>query len=250
MQFPWNKYWFWLGLQSAGKFNLKLHIDAGDFSFLNKKFNLFSNLKTQTDFKNVQIRVGANYWGTSCESNTRLDINSCCGDKGHSLTQRTLVKRDNLFYGFVGTIGFQGWCFARYDAILGYENANVNFYLQHKSGQVSCNSETKDCHGLKLGSILATAVFKRDKNTFGVEACHCHKGTCVSVAAQSQINDSTTLKAKINKNFDLAFAYKKRFSDLLTFTTSALLQLKETDKILHHKGLLPVPLGFQFELNI
>jgi hypothetical protein len=52
LQFPWNRYWFWLGVQSAGKYNLKFHIDAGDFTFFGKNFNLFGNLKTQTDFNN------------------------------------------------------------------------------------------------------------------------------------------------------------------------------------------------------
>jgi hypothetical protein len=50
LQFPWSRYWFWLGVQSAGKYNLKFHVDAGNFKFLGKDFNLFGNIKTQTDF--------------------------------------------------------------------------------------------------------------------------------------------------------------------------------------------------------
>jgi len=250
LQFPWNRYWFWLGVQSAGKYNLKLHIDAGDFKLLGRNFNLFGNLKTQTDFQNFQFRLGANYWGSLCESNTRLEINSGAGDKENSLTQRTLVRRGSLFYGFVGTIGLQGWNFNRYDAILGYQHHDVNFYLTHKSTVGAGAADTKDHHGFKLGNLIATGVVTRGDLDIGAEASFSSKDYGFALAAQSRINSSTILKGKITKDLDLTFAYKKTFNSLLTLTTSALLRLKEPEKLLSHKGLLPVPLGFQFELNI
>jgi hypothetical protein len=135
---------------------------------LGKDFNLFGNIKTQTDFQSFQFRVGANYWGKTCESNTRLEINSSVDDKENSLTQRTVVTRGNLFYGIVGTIGFQNWSFNRYDAILGYKQNNVNFYLTHRSTAGSAGSETKDNHGFKLGDVTATTVIARDNGDFGL----------------------------------------------------------------------------------
>jgi len=248
VQFPWNRYWFWLGVQSAGKYNFKFHVDAGNFLLFGKDFNLFANVKTQTNFNNFLFRFGANYWGSQCESNTRLEVGHFGGNE-NQLTQRTLVRRGSFFYGFVGTIGFQGWNFHRYDAILGYEHDNVNFYLQHKSS-APAGGETKD-HGLKLGTVSATAVVSRDKNDFGVEVARCSRGYCFAFGAQSNLNSTTTLKGKLNCDLDLAFAYKKKFNNnFLTLTTSGLLHLANPDKIFSGKGLIPIPLGFQFELNI
>jgi len=246
VQFPWNRYWFWLGIQSGGAYNFKFHVDAGDFTFFGRRFNLFSNLKTQTNFKSFQLRLGANYWGDVCESNTRLEIYGNHGSNENALTQRTIVRRGSLFYGFVGTIGLQTLSFKLYDAILGYEQNNVNFYLQHKSQAGGKDGN----HGFKLGKLVATTVVTRDNLDVGAEGWLQDNNFGLTLGAQSRLNSSTTLKGRISNDLDLTLAYKKKVNSLLTITTSALLGLKDPKSIFSNSSAIPVPLGFQFELNI
>lgn len=52
---------------------------------MNKKINLFANIKTFIDFKRYIFRIGANYLDENFESNTRLETKKCYG-KGLALT--------------------------------------------------------------------------------------------------------------------------------------------------------------------
>jgi len=73
IQFPFynNKFWLWLGQRRSG--DLKVHVDFGEVPVDKYKFNFFTNLKTNVDFNNLNFRIGANYFGQKCESNTRLE---------------------------------------------------------------------------------------------------------------------------------------------------------------------------------
>jgi len=90
IQFPFynNKFWLWLGQRRTG--DLKVHVDFGDVKVDKYKFNLFSNLKTNVDFNNFIFRIGANYFGSKVESNTRIEHGEVA--EGLSLTQRTFVR--------------------------------------------------------------------------------------------------------------------------------------------------------------
>lgn len=126
LQFPYKNYWAWVGVRRKG--DLKLHFDLGSHSFGGKEFNLFTNIKTSVQLKKFAFRFGANYFGTKCESNSRLET-SCCSAKNLCFTNRTLVRKGSIFYGFVGSLSLENFCPCRYDAIFGYEKDNVNFYL-------------------------------------------------------------------------------------------------------------------------
>jgi len=89
LEFPYKRFTFWIGSRRNG--DLKFHVDLGEVDLKNKKVNLFTNLKTNTEFKKWAFRFGANYFGPQWESNTRLE-NSQCGNSGLLLTQRTLVR--------------------------------------------------------------------------------------------------------------------------------------------------------------
>lgn len=48
IQFPYNRFWFWLGLRRNG--DLKFHLDGGDITLGKTKFNVFTNVKTNIGF--------------------------------------------------------------------------------------------------------------------------------------------------------------------------------------------------------
>ncbi len=67
-----------------------------------------------------------------------------------------------------------------------------------------------------------TGVYTKNKNVFGAEFSHgVLRGNQISVAASSQVNDNTTIKAKLNQSFDLALALKHKVSKTLNLTASA-----------------------------
>lgn len=82
IQFPYNKYWFWVGLRGSG--DVKVHVDLGDVSLGKKSFNLFTNLKTNDKFSLFNWRLGANFINPNYESNTRIETNT--KGTGYSLT--------------------------------------------------------------------------------------------------------------------------------------------------------------------
>jgi hypothetical protein len=101
-----------------------------------------------------------------------------------------------------------------------------------------------------LGNVTATTIVTRDNGDFGLEFSLLQRGYGLAFAAQNRLSNGSLIKSRITQDLDLSIAYKKKFNHLLTATTSVLLRLKEPEKLLSNKGLLPLPVGFQFELNI
>jgi len=60
-----------LGFRRSG--DLKVHADFGNVTVGGKDVNVFSNLKTDVNFKNFNFRVGTNYFGENLTSSTRLE---------------------------------------------------------------------------------------------------------------------------------------------------------------------------------
>lgn len=221
IQFPYNRYWVWLGLRSAG--DLKVHVDLGDVTLAKKQFNLFANVKTTNKFDTFRWRLGANYFGNNYENNARIESNA--SGNGYSFTERVFSRRRNFFYGLVGTVALDNFRLQRFDGILGFDRDNVNLYFKFEGQPVKDRIDL--AQGIPNGKLTVTGIYTKDRNVFGAELTHSPKDTDFQVATQRQINDNTTLKAKLNKNLDLAFAWKHKWNRQLNITASAQLQLKK-----------------------
>lgn len=152
--------------------------------------------------------MGANYFGNNYENNVRFETRG--SESGYSLTERIFARRKNFFYGLVGTVGLDNFAFSRYDGILGFNRDNLNLYFKFE-GQPN-QEKVELFHGLPAGKLTVTGVYTKDKNVFGAELTHSPKGTTFQVATQRQINDNTTLKARLNDNLDLSLAWKNKWS--------------------------------------
>jgi len=207
-----------------------------------KKFNLFGNLKSNNKFENFVFRFGANHFGSKCQTNNRLESSS----KGYTFTHRTLVQNKNLLYGFVGSVGLGDFSVQRFNALVGYEKDNFNFYVQEESSCDGKNATSK----ILGGKVTATAVYSQDKQTFGAQFAHTPKGNTFQLAVQRALNDGSTFKLKFANNLDLSFAFKKRVNSLLTFTAAGNFELQKGGQAINFGNFTPIPLGFQFDLNI
>lgn len=73
IQFPvLNRFTVQLGQRRKG--DLRAHVDLGQVTLHGKQWNFFTNLKTETTLSRFQFRLGSNYFGKSCESNTRVEL--------------------------------------------------------------------------------------------------------------------------------------------------------------------------------
>lgn len=140
---------------------MKVHADFGNVAFGGKEYNLFSNLKTNINFKSFAFRAGANYFGQNITCSSRLEtLCEASGCSGLALTNRTHYRQGELFYGLVTSFNLNGFKPLKYDAIFGYEKDQTNFYLEHAS-----NSKASS---VALGTVTGTATFKKDNTTFGL----------------------------------------------------------------------------------
>jgi len=92
--------------------------------------NFFSNVKTDTNLSKFNFRLGTNYFGSVCESNTRVEI--VPGD-APVLTQRNYVTKGNNYYGLVASLNLQKLALLRYDALVGYQKSKYEVNLKHES---------------------------------------------------------------------------------------------------------------------
>jgi len=166
------------------------------------------------------------------------------------LTQRNFVRKAKFFYGLVGSVSLTDFSFTRYDAILGYNKDAFNLYFKFEGTPAKDGAKTQLVHGVPAGKFTVTGVYSKDKSIFGAELVHDTKGNEFQVATQRELNDKSTVKAKLNHNLDLSFVWKYKRNQTLNITSAAQLQLKKGSNAVDFNNFTPVPFGVQFELNI
>lgn len=236
-----SKYFLWYGVRSNG--DLKLHFDGGNTQFRNKDYNLFANVKTTTTRQNFNFRFGANYWGKTCTSNTRVEVDTA-NTQNVNLTHRNLIRHGNYLFGFVATLGLPDFAVRRNDFVLGYESEKVDAYVSHLNTSKTGNS--------LLGRAVVDAVYKHNKDhRFALNATEdfATEALTLSVGHTSQVNSELTVKNRIDLNLRFASALKYKVNSLFTVTGSLLLDFK-APSLFDTKQILPLPVGFQFDFNI
>ncbi|KAL4468604.1 hypothetical protein ABPG74_005107 [Tetrahymena malaccensis] len=239
-QFPFlEKYTFQFCQRRSG--DIKLHFDLGNFTIYNKSWNFFSNVKTDTTLSKFNFRLGTNYFGSSCESNTRLEL--VPGD-APVLTHRNYIKKGSIYYGGVFSLNLQTLALKRYDALFGYASGKYEANLKHES-------DTKDVKELQVGTLTATATYFHDDNTkLALEIQN--KGHKLqpgfTVGAQRKVNSSLTVKGKVNNKLELSLASKYALNRQFTLTAGLQLALKDKNPVDFTK-FPPLPIGLQLETN-
>lgn len=89
-------------------------------------------MKSDTNLSKFNLRVGTNYFGPVCESNTRLEL---VPGEAPVATHRNYVTKGNNYYGFVASLNLSTLALLRYDALIGYQNSKYELNLKHESTQ-------------------------------------------------------------------------------------------------------------------
>ncbi|EAR90513.2 eukaryotic porin protein (macronuclear) [Tetrahymena thermophila SB210] len=240
IQFPFlDKYTFQFCQRRSG--DVKLHFDLGNYTISGKSWNFFTNVKTDTTLSKFNFRLGTNYFGSTCESNTRLEL--VPGD-APVLTHRNYIKKGSIYYGGVFSLNLQALALKRYDALFGYVNDKYEANLKHESD----NKDTKD---LQVGTLTATVSYFHDANTkLALEVQNKgHKlQPTFTVGAQRKVNSDLTVKGKVNNKLDLSLASKYALNRQFTLTAGLQLALNEKN-IVDFSKFPPVPFGLQLETN-
>lgn len=87
-------------------------------------------MKSDVSMSKFQFRFGTNYFGTTCESNTRLELTP---GQAPVATHRNYIKKGALYYGAVASLNLQTLALLRYDGLLGYVNSKYEANLKHES---------------------------------------------------------------------------------------------------------------------
>lgn len=212
----------------------------GNYTIHGKSWNFFTNTKTDVTLQKFKFRFGTNYFGSTCESNTRLELTP---GEAPVATHRNYIKKGALFYGAVFSLNLQSLALTRYDALLGYNASKYELNLKHES-----NDATK----LAVGTLTGTATYLHDDKT-KVAAEVKNKGTelkpTVTVGVQHKVNSDLTVKGKVDSQFKLALATKYALNKQFTLTAALELALNN-GKCCNLNNFPPIPFGLQLETNI
>lgn len=223
---------------------LKVHLDGGNLH-LGRDLNLFTNLKTNLHLDSFTYRVGANYFGKTCESGTRIEKTN---KEEIFLTQRNIVKHGNLLYGLVLSLGFDDLKPVKYDAILKYTHNSVDVYLQHFSP-----AKVPKSGGLPLGKVAFNAILNYDKkNTFGSHFKYNHalSKKRIVLGLVHKFSDDVTLKGKVDQKLKMTGSAKVKVNDKLNVTVGGQLNLQNGANAFNFKKWIPIPFGVSLDFAI
>jgi len=258
--FPFgNQYHFgFFQANKGGKSTVTFQLDGGNVEFKGRKFNWFVKACTNNEFQRLNLRLGANYWGSKCESNTRVQTEEVDGNRVFALSQRTMCRHNNFLYGFAGTLNNKFEAIT-YDGALGYETKDFDLYLRHESYVDRKNNNPHTIAHISggnfsLGKLIASAVYRKGNDTFCGEVTHNdgNNGKVgFTVGVNHKVNSDLTAKAKADNNLNVFISLKNKYSRLLTVTGTVQLDLKNLKEgKTNTNTLLPVPLGLEFGLNL
>lgn len=223
---------------------VKLHLDGGKTK-IGFEVNPFFNLKTNISLDALTSRIGLNYFGSSCESGTRLEKTN---KDEIFFTQRNIIKHGYFLYAFVVSLGLDDFKPVKYDALMKYTHNSFDLYVQH----FSPNKVTK-AGGLKFGKVALNAVLNYDsKNTFGAHFKYNtdNKKNRIVLGAVHKFRDEITLKGKVDNKLKVTGSGKVKVNDKLSLTVGGQLNLQNGSKAFNFKKLIPIPLGFSLDFAI
>lgn len=140
IQFPvLDRFTVQLGQRRKG--DLRAHLDLGQVEIKGLQWNLFTNIKSETSLSRFQFRLGTNYFGKACESNTRLEL---APGEAPVLTHRNYLTKGAYYYGWVGSVNLTNLNLLRYDLLAGYTNSKYEANLKHESNSKNTNVDVKN----------------------------------------------------------------------------------------------------------
>lgn len=119
-------------------------------------------------------------------------------------------------------------CFSRYDFLVGYLTKDLDLFLRHLS---SDKPSIPVCSCFGLGKVLANAVYRKDKHTFGAQLEYVDsKNVNFTLGASTKYNDHTFKVKLVAPSNTLALAVKGKCNSTFGYTFSGQLNLAGKQK--------------------
>lgn len=220
---------------------VKVHLDGGSLKVI-EDVNLFANLKTNMSLDNFTYRLGANYFGKNCDSGTRLEITNA---KDFFLTQRNILKKDSFLFAFILAANVNDLRLTKYDALFKYNHNLFDIFVQHFTPAKSLV--------VQAGKVGVNVVYNLDSKTnFGAHYKYdfARKKSRVVIGALHKLNEDLTLKGKVDQKLKVTASSKYKINDKLTLTVSGQLNLQNGSKAFDFNKLVPIPFGFNLDVNV
>jgi len=220
--------------------SIKLHLDGGTLEALDKNFNVFTNVKTNTSGSMFKIAVGSVYTGDKCVAANRLEY-------GNDIifTERINLKYQKFNLGLTGGFNFTKMLPRAYNAALNFCEDKFHFHLEHQS--------LKAQKEFGLGRILGTVVYKH-ANDLSLAAQVRHKfeknKTRIVVGANGTLSNHISFKAKFDNFFKLTNSIKYKLNKHVSAGLTSQFRIPELLEGKENKSPLPFPLGFSLEFSL
>lgn len=223
---------------------VKIHLDEGSLK-INDKINFFSNVKTNMSLDNCTYRFGVNYFGDKCESGSRIEGTKDCN---FNFTQRNIIKQGYFLFAYVATLGLGDFRLTKYDALMKYTHNKFDIYLRHFTPKLE-----KGSSGIKAGKGAVDVIYNHSANdTFGAHYKHnfVNNKSRVVIGAVHKVNNDCTVKAKVDQKLKVTATSKTKINEKLTVLFGLQLNLQHGANAFDFSKKIPIPLGFQIDLNV
>ncbi|CAD8121946.1 unnamed protein product [Paramecium sonneborni] len=226
----------------------KVHVDFGQVAKLtNGNVSLFANAKFgSSNINNATLRFGGVTKWNALTNHLRLEYNpSSSGVNGLS---RTFWKNNQ--WTVVAAEDFQltgGFGVRRLDLLVGYLQPKYDVFFRHLTSKPT---ETKQFNDLLGGRLVLDLVYRRNKQTFGLETEYgLNKGDITTQFGVATKLNGIDSKARFNvSKKTLGLSGKGKLNDKFNLTLSTELPLDGS--MPKKQGVFPFPVGFTIDTSL
>ncbi|CAD8066689.1 unnamed protein product [Paramecium primaurelia] len=244
-QFPYNNYFFQIATREDGA---KVHIDFGEVTKFgnNARVNLFANAKLgSSHLGQAVLRFGGVTQWNKLTHHLRFEYNP---NNALNVFSRIFLRKNNWVYVFADELQItNGFGVKRIDFIIGHTTQNYDVFFRHLTDQPHQNKEWSQ---LTNGKVILDLVYRKNKNTFGLETEYN--------LAKTQLNAMVGVVTKL-ENFDvkarvnltqqkLGLSGKGKLNDKFNWTLSTEVPLNGT--LPSKQGIFPLPVGFTLDASL
>ncbi|CAD8156065.1 unnamed protein product [Paramecium octaurelia] len=244
-QFPYQKYFFQIATREDGA---KVHIDFGEVAKVgsNGSLNLFANAKLgSSHLGQAVLRFGGVAQFKQLTNHIRFEYNPNSVVNAFS---RTLWRNNNWVSVFAEDVQVSNeFAVRRFDFLIGRLSQNYDVFFRHLTQDPH---NPKKVNQLLQGKLIFDLVYRKNKNTFGLEAeYNLAKSQLNALAGVATKVEKVDVKARINlTQKKLGLSGKGKLNDRFNWTLSTEVPLDGS--LPAKQGFLPVPIGFTLDASL
>lgn len=188
----------------------RIHFDSGVTDLGGEKINLYGSLGFSRDFSSYNLKLGFSTLFKEFNTDNRLRITH---DHNVAWYHKTLIKKDNIRFGFIGVLDITKQLIAKKDFLFGVVHKDWDFILK---AEQDFKKMTKDWSKPAdwFSNISLTAIFNQSKSkkyalSVEVDPSKTKENILATALVEYKYNDQSFTKVSLNSNALLSVLVKK-----------------------------------------